>query len=113
MQRRTFLKVATVSATGAVANPLSLQHASAAVPKPKPFELDEITIAALQNGMARGKYNAVRLAKAYLSRIDDIDRHGPTLNSVIEINPDALSIAAALFMESRSCSKTTSIRTTA
>lgn len=99
MQRRTFMKVSAVSATAAFTSPLSIQKTSAAVPRPKPFELDEVTLADLQQGLARGKYTAVRLVKAYLSRIDDIDRHGPSLNSVIELNPDALAIAAALDKE--------------
>src|SRR3954467_6041739 len=38
----------------------------------------------------------MRLGRKYLDRIDDIDKHGPAINAVIEINPDALSIAAAL-----------------
>jgi amidase len=99
MQRRSFLKVATVSATAAVTSPHWLQNGSAAAASPKPFELDEITIAELQKGLARGKYSAVRLAKAYLERIREIDRNGPGLNSVIELNPDALAIAAALDKE--------------
>jgi amidase len=44
-------------------------------------------------------YTSVDLCKAYLHRIQQIDRSGPSLNSVIEINPDALSIAADLDRE--------------
>jgi amidase len=64
-----------------------------------PFELDEITIAVLQEGMKSGKYTARSIAAKYLARIDQIDKQGPALNSVIEINPDALSIAEALDKE--------------
>src|SRR5436853_937103 len=46
--------------------------------------------------MASGKYTAHSLARKYLDRIDDIDKHGPTINSIIELNPDALSIATEL-----------------
>lgn len=56
-------------------------------------ELDEAGIADLQAAMTVGKETAVSLAKKYLRRIDQIDRAGPAINSVIEINPDALDIA--------------------
>jgi len=63
------------------------------------FELDELSIAALQDGMKSGKYTARSLAEKYLARIEAIDRRGPKLNSVIEINPDALAIADVLDKE--------------
>lgn len=63
------------------------------------FEFDEITIGELQAGMASGKYTAGAIAEKYLARITQIDRHGPAINSVIEINPDALSIAEGLDRE--------------
>ncbi len=63
------------------------------------FELDEVTVADLQQGMASGKYTARSLAGKYLARIDTLDKHGPTVNSVIELNPDALTIADALDRE--------------
>ena len=62
----------------------------------KPFELDEVTIAELQKGMKSGEYTARSLTEKYLARIDEIDKRGPTINAIIELNPDALSIAAAL-----------------
>jgi amidase len=65
----------------------------------KPFELDEITIADLQDGMKSGKYTARSIAELYLARIDAVDKNGPTINSVIETNPDALAIADALDKE--------------
>jgi amidase len=65
----------------------------------KPFELDEITIGDLQQGMVSGKFTARSIAEKYLGRIREIDKQGPVLNSVIEINPDALSIAGALDRE--------------
>jgi amidase len=63
------------------------------------FEFDEITIAELQAGMTAGKYTARSVAEKYLTRIDHIDKNGPAINSVIEINPDALSIAEGLDKE--------------
>ncbi|MGC1638398.1 MAG: amidase, partial [Candidatus Acidiferrales bacterium] len=65
----------------------------------KPFELDEITVADLQDAMKSGKYTARSIAELYLSRTDAVDKNGPTINSVIETNPDALSIADALDKE--------------
>jgi amidase len=49
--------------------------------------------------MRSGKYTAHQLVKKYLDRIDDIDKDGPRLNSVIEVNPDAMAIAEALDRE--------------
>jgi amidase len=66
---------------------------------PDAFELDELTIADLQNGMSSGKYSAHSLARKYLDRIKDIDKDGPRINSVIEANPDALAIATEMDRE--------------
>jgi amidase len=66
---------------------------------PPAFELDELTIAELQRGLSSGKYTAHLLARKYLDRIDGVDKHGPVINSVIELNPDALSIATELDRE--------------
>ena len=63
---------------------------------PQSFELDEATINDLQTGMSSGKYTARSLTQKYLDRIAEIDKNGPGIHSVIEINPDALAIAAAL-----------------
>jgi amidase len=63
------------------------------------FELSELTIADLHEGMRAGKFTARALAEKYLARIEAIDRRGPTLRSVIEVNPDALTLADALDRE--------------
>ena len=60
------------------------------------FELKETSIAALQQHMESGKYTAVQITQLYLDRINAIDKTGPTLGAVIEVNPDALSIATAM-----------------
>ena len=75
---------------------LPSQARPASIPEIKPFELDEATIADLQAGMASGKFTARSLTEKYLARIDEIDKHGPAVNSVIEVNPDALAIADGL-----------------
>jgi amidase len=62
----------------------------------KPFELDEITIAQLQEGMNSGKFTAGSLVEKYTARIEEIDKRGPAINALIELNPDAQAIADAL-----------------
>jgi amidase len=64
-------------------------------PEVSAFELEEITIAELQEGMKAGKYTARGIAERYMSRIAALDKHGPAVNSVIEVNPDALALAEA------------------
>jgi amidase len=65
----------------------------------EPFELAEITIADLQEGMRSGKFTSRSIAEHYIARIEAIDRKGPMLHSVIELNPDAMEIAAELDRE--------------
>jgi amidase len=65
----------------------------------KDFELDEITIDDAQKGIRSGQYSSHLLTEKYLARIQEIDTTGPMLNSVIELNPDALQIADALDRE--------------
>jgi len=63
------------------------------------LDLEEITIATLQGRLASGALTGRQLVEAYLARIETIDRAGPTLRSIIEINPDALEIADKLAAE--------------
>src|SRR5579864_6264852 len=56
-------------------------------------ELNEATIAQLQADMASHKLTSVELTRFYLKRIDKLDQHGPGVNSIIEVNPDALRMA--------------------
>ncbi|MDH3224650.1 MAG: amidase [Gemmatimonadota bacterium] len=65
------------------------------------FELDEITIPELQESMESGERTARSVTEAYLQRIEQLDRQGPALHSIIEINPDALDLADALDRERR------------
>ena len=64
-----------------------------------PFELEETTIGDLQAAMAAGRLTARSITQLYLDRIAELDRKGPTLRYVIEINPDALAIADSLDQE--------------
>jgi amidase len=68
-------------------------------PAQAPFPLEEVTASQLQDWMTSGRYTARQVAEMYLRRIEKIDRSGPALRSVIEINPDALAIADALDAE--------------
>ncbi|MBM4458737.1 MAG: amidase [Chloroflexi bacterium] len=61
--------------------------------------MDELTIFDLRRRMAAGELTAAGLTALYLARIAELDRAGPALNSVIELNPDALTIADALDAE--------------
>src|SRR5258705_5690304 len=103
MKRRQFLETSAFGCALAISQPASLfatgpspEHLP---PTAKDFELEELTISELQAGMQSGKYTAHQLVKKYLDRIDNIDKDGPKLNSVIEVNPDAMTIAEALDRE--------------
>ncbi len=61
--------------------------------------LEEITVKELQTQMKAGKLTAKSLVQHYLQRIKEIDKSGPALNSILELNPDALKIAEALDKE--------------
>jgi amidase len=61
--------------------------------------LEEMSISQLQQGYKDGKYTVTAVVSAYLDRIVEIDKNGPALNSIIEINPDAIQIAEELDKE--------------
>src|SRR5258708_40264937 len=104
--RRSFLKTAVCGGAAATLTPLYPALGAAreivppvSAPAVKSFELEEITVAELQDGMKSGKFTARSLVEKYSARIDEIDKHGPTINAIIELNPDALLIAEALDQE--------------
>jgi amidase len=104
--RRSFLKATLIGSAAATLTPLypalgaAREVAPASpVPEVKPFELDEITVSGLQDGMKSGRFTARSLVEEYSARIQEIDKNGPAINSVLELNPDALSIADALDQE--------------
>ena len=104
MDRRHFLRVSALGAGvawGAARAGGRVLAAPMAARRVRPFALDELTVTQLQALMEAGKATAVSLVKKYQSRIHAVDRHGPKLNAVIELNPDALAIAAALDQERR------------
>jgi len=101
--RRKFLqqtgRIASLILAGPMLPLAKAEHSSQ--PAVEPFELEETTIAQLQNEMLTGKLTARTLAEKYLARIEAVDKRGPAVNAVIELNPDALGIAAALDEERR------------
>jgi amidase len=66
------------------------------------FVLNETTIDELQKKMQSGELTSRAITEMYLKRIQEVDKGGPTINSVIEVNPDALTIADALDAERKS-----------
>jgi amidase len=104
MDRRTFIRTGSVAGLSLTALSFSPEILKAAekgpdTTHPGDFELNEATISGLQEKMRSGKYTSVAITKLYLDRIGTIDKAGPALHSVIEVNPDALTIAAAMDAE--------------
>ncbi len=97
LDRRSFLQYAAGAAGAAAA--ATVRPAPAPVFRPQAPDLEEATIASLQDGLRAGRYSTRSLCEAYLARIEAIDRAGPTLKSVLETNPDALVIADRLDAE--------------
>ena len=98
LDRKTF--VTRAAATTALATVAIDRLAGEAVAGHR-MEIEEATIAELQNAMASRRESAVSLVEKYLDRIRAIDQRGPKLNSIIELNPDARSIAKELDRERR------------
>jgi amidase len=106
--RRNFLRTGVTATLAAAAYP-AFGSARVVDPTPTPgvmnfkrdFELDEITIDDLQKAFQSGQYSSHSLTEKYLARIQEIDKAGPMVNAVIELNPDALQIADALEVERR------------
>ncbi len=114
IDRRDFVAstLATAAATAAAATVgtmsalVPMHTAQAAVAghdgvQPEAFPYAELSVAELQSRMTKGTLTSRTLTAAYLSRIAAVDRSGPTLNSVIETNPDALTIATERDAERR------------
>ena len=107
MDRRTFIGTTAAGGAGLAMTSACAPTASDApasgsggsqVP---PFEFDEVTVDDLQRMMESGEHTARSITEAYIERIEAMDRRGPELRSMIEINPDALDIADELDAERR------------
>ncbi len=105
LTRRAFL--GTTLAGGALAaadlGPLRAAAGRGAAPRQQEpqFELEEQTVAQLQEGLRTGRWTARSLAEQYLARLRTMDTRGPELRVLIEENPDALTIADQLDQERR------------
>lgn len=105
MKRRDFLKVGSFGAAAFVASPYispwpkNTNNRISALNGDNIFELEEATILDLQGGMSSGKLTSEELLGLYLERIDKLDKQGPAINSMLEVNPDAIAIAKALDQE--------------
>jgi len=63
------------------------------------FRFEEQDITQIRLGYSNGTFTIKELVQAYLDRIKEIDKNGPGLNSIIQINPDAIQIAEELEAE--------------
>lgn len=91
--RRTFLGAGLALSAG------PLLGAGRKAPAAAGLVLEEATIEYLQAGLAGGRWTSADLVRRYQARIRALDQSGPKLNSVIELNPEALAIARALDAE--------------
>src|SRR6266536_2467739 len=112
LNRRRFLRYTTTAGALAAGSPAltalaggnaaMAEAAGMSAPGVPSFKWEEATIAELEAAMEAGKLTSRRLVEAYIQRIRQIDLSGVQLNSVIEVNPDALAIADRLDRERRS-----------
>lgn len=101
MKRRTFLTTTTLASVGLTTllfegcnnSKKDIEDKKVAIDAAEAFVLDEETISSLGKKLDSGKYSSEQLVELYLKRIENIDKNGPKLNAIIEINPDAVSIA--------------------
>ncbi len=108
MNRRSLLRAGAVGSVLAGLRPVLSSAGSSgtdgtasdpAAPKIPAFELDEATIDDLRKKMESGEQTARSIAQAYIARIDALDRRGPAIRSVLELNAAAVSLADSLDAE--------------
>lgn len=106
MRRRDFLQTSVLGGAAAFSSAggifAAVEPDSGNWQPPDSFELEELTISDLQQGLVSGKYTSKSLVRKYLERIKDVDSSGPAVNSVIEINSEAEAIAETLDRERKS-----------
>ncbi len=98
--RRNFLRWSALAGAAASIGGLGAVAPAQAQP-PVPDSLNETTLADMQGAMAAGNLTSISLVNFYLARIETLDEKGPTVNSIIEVNPDARAIALARDAERR------------
>jgi len=106
LDRRSLLRLGAIGGAAALApaamRPEPAPTAPATAPSPSgvpPFELEEASIADLQKRMESKQDSSRSLCEKYMARIEALDTQGPSLRAVLEVNPDALDIAAKLDAE--------------
>jgi amidase len=101
MHRRSLLKLAAAVVVSGCTRGETTRAPQIENGAPSAFELDETTIAQLQQQMRTGALTASSVVEKYLARIDEVDRRGPALRAMLDTNPDALAIAKQLDDERR------------
>src|SRR5919201_858941 len=96
VDRRRLLQLGAAAAATPLVGGALVQSAGAAGPHE---ELEEATIASLQAQMKKGQLTGLELVRQYQDRIQRLDQKGPSVNSVLELNPDAEAIARSLDQE--------------
>src|SRR5437879_591549 len=101
MKRRDFVRLGLLAGPGAAVRDAVARDKRATVKSTQRGGLNvvEAGVADLQAGMQSGKWTSEQLVSSYLARIRAIDKTGPGLHAVIELNPDALALASALDRE--------------
>ncbi|MEO1254395.1 MAG: amidase [Bacteroidota bacterium] len=103
MKRRNFIQLSAITSAipflGIKACASPERDSAKEVEEEQPFELEEWSVAQLQEAMETGKYTSRQICEIYLQRIKEKDQVEGGLNSVIEVNPDALTIAEQLDQE--------------
>jgi amidase len=100
MSRRDFLRLVSLGGAAAFTARTTVGSSLLSVVSQRgnegaPLQIEELSISRIQRLFSKGELSSVSLTKKYLARIEQIDRRGPALNSVIELNPDAIEIARA------------------
>lgn len=105
ISRRAFVGIGVGAAAAAALGSPAMARAGGATdgdshdgPVPD-FDLSEVSIDRLAAGLASGSWTSRELCERYIARIEQVDRGGPRLRSVLQLNPDALAIAASLDRE--------------
>jgi amidase len=96
IDRAKLLRIGAAAAAAPAVASVLVERARAANPHQ---QLEDASIADLQGQMTKGGLTALALVQQYLARIQNLDRKGPSVNSVLELNPDAEEIARSLDQE--------------